>query len=219
MVLAITLVAGACGTTTARATPTRATPHSSDAPRITPTTSTPGAATTSSPPGSLSGSATVPSVPPGPPTTLAGVTASMLTAATGYLEARENADSYDQSSPTAWLGKARPYLTPAGYAGLVTLTRGGSGGFAYGDMHHFGWKLSTTSSCAIDQAAPEPTTITATLTCAVHDRTVTAAGAPVPATKLPDPWPYAIPGPPAILVLHRAGTGWLVAADQTGLAQ
>lgn len=59
-----------------------------------------------------------------------------------------------------------------------------------------------------DQAASSPTPTTATLTCAVTDETVTAAGQPVPPLALPNP--VALHHPAAAGSARDAARGRLV---------
>ncbi len=193
----------------------RVVPTMAQAPTTTTSsTSTTAAATTVPAPPTVSGSATVPLLPPTP--TLPDPNTQMRAAAAGYLVARENADAYYQATPTAWLDQAKPYLTAAGYAALAQSGAGGNAGFAFGRMHQSAWKIAATVACATDQAAATPTATTATLNCAVTDQTVDQSGQAVPAASIPNLWPYAGTQPPAILAMANVAGAWLVAADHTG---
>lgn len=175
-----------------------------------PTTST----TTTAPADTAVPSATIPVLAPTP--TVAEPTAQALSAATGYLAAREAAPSATNPTATAWLDQAKPFLTPAAYTALVQETTGGSAGYAYAQMHQAGWKVATTSACMTDLAASTPTATAMTLVCTVTDQTVTTAGQPVAAAALPSPWALDGTQPPAILDMSLVGTSWLVAADRSG---
>ncbi len=222
--VAAVLIAGRGATThdagqnarTRRAAPTTTTPAPTTSSVPAPTTSaipTPTTATTGVP-GSVAGSATVPSVAPAP--VLVDPSPQMRAAAAGYLVARENAVSFDQPTITSWLERAKPYLTASAHAGLVQAADGAHAGYVYSQMHLNAWKLATTVSCAVDQAASTPTPTMTTLTCTVIDDTVTQGGASVPASAVPTPWPYNTTQPPAILVMELVGPTWLVGADRTG---
>ncbi len=200
---------------TGRAAPTTTlAPTTTSVPPFT-TSTTPSPTTgTSGVPGSVSGSATVPSVAPAP--VLVDPSPQMRAAAAGYLVARENAVSFDQPTITSWLDRAKLYLTASAHAALVQAAAGANAGYVYSQMHQNSWKLATTVSCAVDQAAATPTPTMTTLTCVVIDDPVTQAGVSVPASAVPNPWPYNTTQPPAILVMELVGPTWLVGADRTG---
>ena len=137
--------------------------------------------------------------------------------ATRYLAARENAISYTHATPRDWLTDVRPVMTPAGWQRLAASV-GDRGGFPATTARTRKWSVRVTVECRHNPDAGVAPRGTATLTCAVTDRTVDAAGVPVPVKNLPGIWPYDGPQPPALLAMRTVDGRWLVDADQTGRA-
>lgn len=140
----------------------------------------------------------------------------MLQVARAYLQVRENQASYYQSSSTSWLAQAQPLMTTAGFAALQQGTGGGSGGYAYVEMHHKQWKVDTQVTCQTYPDAGPVTATSMTISCGLTDTTVTATGSPVPQSSLPNLWPYGGVQPTATLQMQMSGSSWLVASDETG---
>lgn len=167
-------------------TTTTATTRNAGAQRSTSTTATTVAALSTAPPsttapptspggpGSVAGSATVPPAAPAP--AAPAPTVQMQAAANGYLTARENADSFYQPSPNAWLAQAKPFMTAQGYASLAQYAAPGTGastgtGFEYQVAHQYGWRIAVAVACAANLENPASTAGTANLTCTVTDQT------------------------------------------------
>lgn len=154
-------------------------------------------------------------VPSAPTATPAGPDVERVAA--GYLAARENAISYTHSSFRGWLTEIRPVMTREGWARL-SRSAGDSGDFPAATARAHRWSVRVTVACQDNTDAGPATNSQVTLTCALTDRTVDAAGNPVPAKMLPRLWPYNGPQPPALLAMRQIGSHWLVDADQSGQA-
>ena len=155
--------------------------------------------------------------PAGTPVPPAPADPALSAAAGRYLQARENAISYTHPTPRDWLRQAGPAMTSTGWARLAA-SLGDGGGFPADTARAHRWSVQATVACRTDPDAPSATPTVATVLCAVTDRTVDAAGRPVPAKDLPGLWPYTGPQQPALLVLRRLDGSWLVDDDQTGRA-
>ncbi|MGI8682374.1 MAG: hypothetical protein ACR2JO_09685 [Mycobacteriales bacterium] len=134
-----------------------------------------------------------------------------------YLAARENAVSYTHPTPRSWLADVRAVMASAGWQRLAA-SLGNDGGFPAATARARRWSVRIIAVCRDNPDAGPASSTQAVLTCAVTDRTVDAAGRPVPARDLPGMWPYQGPQSPALLALRRVNGRWLVDADETGRA-
>lgn len=165
--------------------------------------------------------AKVPSVtvpPVLPPPSIAAPTAQMLSAATGYINAYENAYSYYQTSPRTWMTQARPFMSPQAFTTLSQSISPVSNqdSYEYSTTHQYKWKVASSVTCVPDQEVATTNPTIYTLICTVTDQTVDATGQPVTASALPPVWSLNGSQPAIILAMVNNGQSWLVNEDQTG---
>lgn len=138
--------------------------------------------------------------------------------ATAYLNARENAASYDQPTATSWLKNVEPLMTKKGFEVMKASLGDPSGAqYAWQVSHDKGYAVKVSVNCVANSAVPDTDTSKALL-CSLTDQVVDKTGKPVPTTDIPPSWPYVGPQASATLMMAKVGSDWRVDLDASGMA-
>lgn len=158
--------------------------------------------------------------PPAPVVKAPGAGADLrpaINAAARYLAVRENRLSVCQTSPDVWKRRLERLMTKKGR--LYHPEIGNADAAAHDEAKRHGWYVRATVTCHPNPEMGAPTATVKPLFCGVTDKTIDAAGRPVPTRKLPDTWPFHGPQDPAPMSMKKQGGTWLVDLDGTGLGQ
>lgn len=140
--------------------------------------------------------------------------------ATKYLQARENSNGADQSSPEDWLNSIKSITTDAWFKQLQPNVNATGSGVTeeYRIAHENGYIVKATlSGCTwVKNSLNTPTTESGTIRCDLTDKTTSqVTGNEVPATSIPFGWSHNGQQQPAVLNLVKQNGAWLVNGEGT----
>lgn len=137
-----------------------------------------------------------------------------------YLQAREDSVGADQSSPTAWLSKIKPFVTGPWLARLQPNRNSSTSSvpFDYIYAHQNGFIVHTSvTGCYWQGLHAQPTAASGDVLCSLSDETINkTTGAVVPASSLQIGWTRTGQQPaPNLSLVYQSGH-WLINSDDTG---
>jgi hypothetical protein len=159
---------------------------------------------------------TAPSVPTSNP---AGIPTGALKTIASYLQAREDSNGADQSSPTSWLTTVQPITTASWFAQLQpsqSSTSSVSSNYTIAQSGGYIVQADVTG-CVWDNEIAQTTPTSGVVSCSLTDTTEYKSNhQPVTVSTLPYAWVYSGQQQPAVLWLVNQSGVWLVNNDTTG---
>lgn len=137
-------------------------------------------------------------------------------AAHGYINAKENASSAYQKTPTSWVDEAKPYLSESFYKKLSS-SDASDGRYQWDSAHQAKIKVKVTSNCTRLRDAPS-TKDKHVVICTTTDMVVDEQGKTLPLSKVPPQWGHGGQMPSTQLVMSKQGDSWVVSDDVSGKA-
>lgn len=133
-----------------------------------------------------------------------------------YIEARENAESWNREKPDSWLSDVKKLMTERAYAKLAEEHKGAGTSFVWDASHSSGLGVKPVlTGCTIPgETVGKSETV---LRCNFTDQVIDKSGKPVPLTQVPPVWPHVGPKA-AVLVMKSEKGSWRIDSDRSAAA-
>jgi len=145
------------------------------------------------------------------------ITAAVLSALVRYVQAREDQDGADQSTPSSWVQSISSVVTPSLLATLQKSNNTAVGPWELGHQHKL-IVAADVSHCAWDLGVESHTATAGAVTCALRDVTESAAThQTIPPSQIPFGWPFnGTQSSGVSLKFVKQGGTWLISQDVSG---